>query len=86
MMKGVMCCLVCCLCVVVVLFSGLVLVEIQCFYVIIMYGEFKYFVGFKYFDYVWLDVFKGGSLSLYVVGGFDNFQLWLFKGQVVVGF
>ena len=84
-MKGAMRCLVCCLFFVAALFSGPALAETQRSHAITMHGEPKYPAGFKHFDYVRPDAPKGGSLSLHVVGGFDNFQPWLPKGQAAAG-
>ena len=84
-MKGAMRCLVCCLFFVAALFSGPALAETQRSHAITMHGDPKYPAGFKHFDYVRPDAPKGGSLSLHVVGGFDNFQPWLPKGQAAAG-
>lgn len=53
-------------------------------YVLMFYDEFlKYFVDFKYFDYVNLDVLKGGIFCQVDFGGFDSFNLFIGKGVLV---
>jgi len=44
-------------------------------------GEPKYGPDFKHLDYVNVDAPKGGMLRMYGLGGFDNFNGFIVKGQ-----
>jgi ABC-type oligopeptide transport system, periplasmic component len=45
-----------------------------------LYGEPKYAVGFKNFDYVNSQAPKGGRIVMPAYGGFDSFNPFIFKG------
>lgn len=99
MMKGLFWVVVVCVCfgvlwvvgcvvVVLVLYVVLVVLVVYVVYVIVQYGELKYLLGFKYFDYVNFDVLKGGMLvfvNLNWLMLFDKFNLFMMCGNVVFG-
>jgi microcin C transport system substrate-binding protein len=46
-----------------------------------MYGELKYGPDFTHFDYANPDAPKGGKLTLSAIGGFDNLNQYILKGN-----
>jgi microcin C transport system substrate-binding protein len=48
-------------------------------------GEPKYKLGFKHLDYVSPDAPKGGELRLHSIGGFDNLNTFIIKGDPAPG-
>jgi microcin C transport system substrate-binding protein len=46
-----------------------------------MYGELKYGPDFTHFDYANPDAPKGGTLTLSAIGGFDNLNQFILKGN-----
>ncbi len=50
-----------------------------------LYGPPKYPAGFKQFDYVNPDAPKGGELRLTTLGGFDNLNPFIIRGESAAG-
>ncbi|MEZ5584689.1 MAG: extracellular solute-binding protein [Candidatus Competibacteraceae bacterium] len=50
-----------------------------------MHGDLKYGPDFQHFDYVNPAAPKGGELRLAAIGGFDNFNPYIVKGQPAAG-
>jgi microcin C transport system substrate-binding protein len=50
-----------------------------------MYGELKYGPDFTHFDYTNPDAPKGGTLTLSAIGGFDNLNQFILKGNNAEG-
>lgn len=50
-----------------------------------LFGELKYPAGFKRFDYVNPDAPKGGVLRMAAIGGFDNLNPFILKGDAAAG-
>ncbi|GHT86195.1 ABC transporter substrate-binding protein [Spirochaetia bacterium] len=53
---------------------------------ITMRGEPKYKSGFTHFDYVNPDAPKGGSITRYAIGTYDNFHRYALRGSCAAGF
>ncbi|WP_119419930.1 extracellular solute-binding protein [Desertibaculum subflavum] len=59
--------------------------ELKRFEALSLVGEPKYKPGFKHLDYVNPDAPKGGDLRLHSIGGFDNLNGFIIKGDPAPG-